>query len=53
MLTCYLFFCTIKKICAKGGIRMKRWLAVVLCVVVVQVFQTAGDQIARRIDHKG
>ncbi len=27
--------------------------AVVLCVVVVQVFQTAGDQIARRIDHKG
>lgn len=27
--------------------------AVILCVVVVQVFQTAGDQIARRIDHKG
>ncbi len=27
--------------------------AVVLCMVVVQVFQTAGDQIARRIDHKG
>ena len=27
--------------------------AVLLCVVVVQVFQTAGDQIARRIDHKG
>ena len=26
--------------------------AVLLCVVVVQVFQTAGDQIARRIDHK-
>lgn len=27
--------------------------AVLLCIVVVQVFQTAGDQIARRIDHKG
>lgn len=27
--------------------------AVLLCIVVVQVFQTLGDQIARRIDHKG